>query len=430
MFAFADFVKATTTTTGTGDITLGSSPTGFRSFADGFTDGDVTDVLVVDNPSAPTQWEVFEATYNDLATDTLTRGTLRSSSTGSRINFSAGTKTVVAAPSALFYDLIAQSINADIDATGSSGVYAVTTPAGIAPARGYRITFKANHDNPGACTINPDSKGAESIKLSNGDDPHPGAIKQDGLYTVEYDSTNFQLRNPTPPEISVGGNIIAPHENLIVQRASVSTVDIDADAVLVKDTNGNALRLESIDLTADITASGANGLDTGSEGNNWYYLWVIYNPSTDTTASLLSLSSTSPTMPSGYTHKALVGSVRNDGGDFDDFYQRGRVVNLENRTVATNLTATSFTSQSIPQVSPLATKIRGTLGCDDTSAGSSLMRVAANSAGTHGFQEIIQGSGADNLRASFEIMIETAQTIWYQVGSSDQGDLWVSSYEY
>lgn len=198
MFAFADFVKATTTTTGTGDITLGSSPTGFRSFAQGFSDQDVMDVLVVDNPSAPTQWEVFEATYNDLTTDTLTRGTLRSSSTGSRINFSAGTKTVVAAPSALFYNLIAQAINADIDATGSSGAYAVTTPAGLAPARGYRITFKANHDNPaGGTTINPDTLGADAIKLADGTDPYAGAIKQNGLYTVEFDGTNFQLLNPS-----------------------------------------------------------------------------------------------------------------------------------------------------------------------------------------------------------------------------------------
>lgn len=200
MFAFADFVKATTDTTGTGDITLASSPTGFRSFAQGFADQDVMTVLVVDNPSAPTQWEVFDATYNDLTTDTLTRGTLRSSSTGSRVNFSAGTKTVVPAPSALFFDLIAQAINADIDATGSSGAYAVTTPAGLAPTRGYRITFKANHDNPsGGTTINPDTLGAEAIKLSDGTDPYAGAIQQDGLYTVEYDGTNFQLQNPTIP---------------------------------------------------------------------------------------------------------------------------------------------------------------------------------------------------------------------------------------
>lgn len=211
MFSFADFVKATTTTEGTGDITLASSPTGFRSFAEGFSDQSVMDVLVVDNPSAPSQWEVFEATYNDLATDTLTRGTLRSSSTGSRINFSAGTKTVVPAPSALFYDLIAQAINANIDATGSSGAYAVTTPAGLAPTRGYRITFKANHDNPaGGCTLNPDGHGNTAIKLADGTDPYAGAIKNGGIYTVEGDGTNFQLLNPFIPQASGKNDFLNP----------------------------------------------------------------------------------------------------------------------------------------------------------------------------------------------------------------------------
>lgn len=65
-------------------------------------------------------------------------------------------------------------------------------------------------------------------------------------------------------------------------------------------------------LTLNSAASGANGLDTGTvEGNTWYYVWVIWNGST--TAALLSLSSTAPTMPGGYTHKARVGAVRTDG---------------------------------------------------------------------------------------------------------------------
>lgn len=66
--------------------------------------------------------------------------------------------------------------------------------------------------------------------------------------------------------------------------------------------------------TATISSSGAGGLDTGSEAaSTWYYVWAIYNPGTDTDAAMLSLSSTSPTMPSGYTKKRRVGAVRNDG---------------------------------------------------------------------------------------------------------------------
>ena len=77
--------------------------------------------------------------------------------------------------------------------------------------------------------------------------------------------------------------------------------------------------------TVDITASGANGLDTGSEASDtWYYIYVIYNPTTDIVAGLLSASPTSPTMPSGYTKRRLVGSCRNDSSsNIADFRQLG-----------------------------------------------------------------------------------------------------------
>jgi len=87
----------------------------------------------------------------------------------------------------------------------------------------------------------------------------------------------------------------------------------------VYDSNGNVLVLGiSSNLTADITQSGAGGLDTGSEASDTrYYIWLIYKPSTNTLNLLLSTSSTSPTLPSGYTYKGLVGWVYNDAdGDF------------------------------------------------------------------------------------------------------------------
>jgi len=79
-------------------------------------------------------------------------------------------------------------------------------------------------------------------------------------------------------------------------------------------------------LTPNIEVLGVNGLDIGSEaGDTWYYIWVIadstlVNPKP--VASLLSLSSTSPTMmPLGYDKKRLIGAVRNDGSShFYDYY--------------------------------------------------------------------------------------------------------------
>lgn len=97
-------------------------------------------------------------------------------------------------------------------------------------------------------------------------------------------------------------------------------IDIDADYLMVEDQ-----ALSSVNLTVDITTSGANGLDTGTEASStWYSIWVIYNPTTSTTAGLLSTSATAPTMPSGYTKKRRVGWVRNDASsNFLKFYQIG-----------------------------------------------------------------------------------------------------------
>lgn len=89
----ADRVRDTSTTTGTGALTVsGTAPNGYRSFSNVCSVGDTLRV-VIHNQSVPTEWEVCNATYS--AANTLTRTTVESSSTGSAVNFSAGTKDVV-----------------------------------------------------------------------------------------------------------------------------------------------------------------------------------------------------------------------------------------------------------------------------------------------------------------------------------------------
>ena len=92
---FLDRVEETSTTTGTGTLTLAGARTGFQSFA-GVGNGKscTVGIVAVDGAGVPTgQWEICESVYATSGT-TLTRGRLISSSTGSRISFSAGTKHV------------------------------------------------------------------------------------------------------------------------------------------------------------------------------------------------------------------------------------------------------------------------------------------------------------------------------------------------
>jgi hypothetical protein len=83
-----DRVKETTTTTGTGTLTLAGAATGYQSFA-AIGNGNTTYYTIVGG----SQWEVGIGTYTSSGT-TLSRDTVLSSSTGSKIDLAAGSKDV------------------------------------------------------------------------------------------------------------------------------------------------------------------------------------------------------------------------------------------------------------------------------------------------------------------------------------------------
>jgi hypothetical protein len=90
-FVVADRVKETTTTTGTGTVTLLGASAGFQSFA---AIGDTNTTYYTIAAQTGTEWEVGIGTYTSSGT-TLARTTVFSSSnSGSLVDFSAGSKDV------------------------------------------------------------------------------------------------------------------------------------------------------------------------------------------------------------------------------------------------------------------------------------------------------------------------------------------------
>jgi hypothetical protein len=88
----ADRVKETTTTTGTGAITLAGAEANFIAFSAALSDGDTTYYAIIDNVNQA--YEVGLGTYT-AGGNTLARTTvLASSNGGSAVNFSAGSKDV------------------------------------------------------------------------------------------------------------------------------------------------------------------------------------------------------------------------------------------------------------------------------------------------------------------------------------------------
>jgi len=90
-FVLADRVKETTTTTGTGTVTLLGASTGFQSFS---AIGNTNTTYYTIAGQTSSEWEVGIGTYTSSGT-TLARTTVISSSNaGALVNFSAGTKDV------------------------------------------------------------------------------------------------------------------------------------------------------------------------------------------------------------------------------------------------------------------------------------------------------------------------------------------------
>lgn len=92
-FVVADRVKETTTTTGTGTVTLLGASAGFQSFA---VIGDTNTTYYSIVGQTGNEWEVGIGTYT-LSGTTLARTTVFSNSSGtqpSALSFSAGTKDV------------------------------------------------------------------------------------------------------------------------------------------------------------------------------------------------------------------------------------------------------------------------------------------------------------------------------------------------
>lgn len=90
-FVIADRVRETSTSTGTGSVTLAGAVTGYQTFASVLTSSDTTYYTIADQGGSG--WEVGIGTFTSPST--LARTTvLSSSNAGSLVNFTAGTKDV------------------------------------------------------------------------------------------------------------------------------------------------------------------------------------------------------------------------------------------------------------------------------------------------------------------------------------------------
>jgi hypothetical protein len=312
------------------------------------------------------------------------------------------------------------------DVTGTTGITSILTSGKVGTE--IKLHFDA------ALTI---THHATDLVLPNGEDITTVTGGVNELEFVEYSSGDWRLIPGTTishnhATSGVGGglslftgtglkNVSANFDNLKIEQKTVSTVDIDADSVIVYDTNGVSYKLGTFDKTADITASGVDGLDTGAEADvTWYHIFVIAK--TDgTMASLLSTSDSFPSnFPSGYTLAAYAGAIYNKANDFVTLRQIDNQAWIDTGSIGND--ATTNTTVSALDISAFvpstAKKVNYNL---ELATGEDIFQMHPETYTKGGVQaafNIFDNNAANNVGITFECPIWTSQQVYTSISTA------------
>ena len=207
---YADRVQETSSSIGLGDMVLIGAAAGFRSFTDGIGDGNETYYTIIND--ADSSWEVGRGTFT-FGTLTLSRDTVYASSNSNNpVNFAAGTKTVFATVSALFFGTALDATgHAALDHTGIPGVggsetftaavHTVTDHTGLPGVNDFDSANHALTDHtglPGVPAAEAFTSGVHAATDHTGLPGVPSFSEKQRIYLPES-SRSFRLRpNPNP----------------------------------------------------------------------------------------------------------------------------------------------------------------------------------------------------------------------------------------
>ena len=278
-FVLADRVQETSTTTGTGTLTLAGAVTGYASFAS-IGNGNSCYYTITNG----TDWEVGIGTYTAAGT-TLSRTTvLASSNAGSLVNFSAGTKNVFVnypAGKAVYLDT---SGNVSALGTIASGTWNGTTIAvanggtGATSAAGALTNLGAYAaSNPSGYTSNTGTvtsvsgTGTVSGLSLSGTVTTTGSLTLSGTLSVAASNFSSQTANTflAAPNGTAGvptfRTIVAADVPTLNQNTTGTASNVTGVVAIANGGTGQTTRQNAMDALAGATTSGqylrGNGTD-------------------------------------------------------------------------------------------------------------------------------------------------------------------------
>ena len=225
-----DRVKETTTTTGTGTVTLAGAVTGFQTFTAVLSDGDTTYYCIVHRDTA--EFEAGLGTFTASGT-TLARTTiLESSNSGNAVNFTSGTKDV-------FITYPAEK-SVYLDASDVLSVGNISTTGYLRGPSTFTIDPATHGDNTGTLVI-------------------AGNLQVDGT-TTTVNSTNM-----TVDDLNI--TVASGAANAAAADGAGLTID-GASATFTYVATGDKFAFNKpIDVTGNIIVSGTvDGRDVATDG--------------------------------------------------------------------------------------------------------------------------------------------------------------------
>ncbi len=240
-----------------------------------------------------------------------------------------------------------QATNFTVATTDDGKVFKVTgnstatLPSAATAGAGFQVTIKKD-EAANTVTVSPDGSDTIDNETSNTID-----AAFEGRTYVSDGSSEWSIVSDVRRDIPLPPEFLQGYELAINGTDSNHDIDVEAGSARDVDDGGNIVLTSTLVKEIDATfVEGTNqgGLDTGTvAASTKYYIWAIAKSDDLTSDALFSLSKTSPTMPSGFDLKRLVGYVVTDSASDLD----GRIgqVNYDG-SVSEKFTVSSVASYS------------------------------------------------------------------------------------